>query len=124
MGFGEGVGLKIVEKWVDYFVYHKKVELEKIEMKFQIESNQADNPIIEVTQAVQLADYVLELKFSDGKANRVDFKKFLEAASHPEIRKYLDPKNFSEFELKDGNVIWNDYELIFPIGDLYSGEIG
>jgi hypothetical protein len=116
--------LRNFEKWVDYFVYHKKVELEKIEMNFQIELNQADNPIIEVTQVIQLVDYVLESKFSDGKTTRVEFKKFLEAASHPEIRKYLDSKNFSEFELKDGNVIWNDYELIFPISDLYSGEIG
>jgi hypothetical protein len=35
VGFGEGVGLKIVEKWVDYFVYHKKVELEKINTRLK-----------------------------------------------------------------------------------------
>ncbi len=28
--FLESYGLKIVAKWVDYFVYHKKIEFEKI----------------------------------------------------------------------------------------------
>jgi hypothetical protein len=92
-------------------------------MKFQIESDEVSNPIIEVTQAAQIADYVLELKFSDGKTKRVDFKKFLSGAHHPEIQKYLNQEQFKAFEVKDGNVIWNDYELIFPISDLYSGKI-
>jgi hypothetical protein len=92
-------------------------------MKFQIESHEVSNPTIEVIQAVQIADYILELKFSDGKTNRVDFEKFLSNTCHPEIRKYLIQENFRTFEIKDGNVIWNDYDLIFPIEDLYSGKI-
>jgi hypothetical protein len=33
--FLEMFGMKIVEKWVDYFVYHKKVEFEKINSKLK-----------------------------------------------------------------------------------------
>jgi hypothetical protein len=92
-------------------------------MKFHIESPVADYPILEVIQAKHLADYILEVKFSDGKSNRIDFKEFLTNSSHPEIRKYLDQGLFSTYEVKDGNVIWNDYDLIFPLVDLYSGKI-
>lgn len=92
-------------------------------MKFKIESPDADNPIIEVIQATQIADFILKVKFSDGKTNQIDFKEFLSSSSHPEIRKYLDQGLFSTFEIKDGNVIWNDYDLIFPLADLYSGKI-
>jgi hypothetical protein len=65
-------------------------------MKFRIESLEADNP-------------VLEVKFSDGKINQINFKEFLSRSSRPEICKYLDQDLFSTFEVKDGNVIWNDY---------------
>ena len=30
---------------------------------------------------------------------------------------------FSNFSLKDGNLNWNDYDLIFPIADLYNDQI-
>ncbi|GAB2474946.1 MULTISPECIES: DUF4160 domain-containing protein [Algoriphagus] len=33
--FLDKFGLKIVEKWVDYFIYHKRVEFEKINSKLK-----------------------------------------------------------------------------------------
>lgn len=92
-------------------------------MKFHIESLETNNPLLEVIEATQLSDSMLEVKFSDGKINQIDFKEFLSRSSPPEIRKYLDQDLFSTFEVKDGNVIWNDYDLIFPLADLYSGKI-
>lgn len=92
-------------------------------MKFHIESLEPDNPVLEVIQAIQLSDYMLEVKFSDGKINQIDFKEFLSRSSHPEICKYLNQDLFSTFEVKDGNVIWKDFDLIFPLADLYSGKI-
>ncbi|MBC6365463.1 DUF2442 domain-containing protein [Algoriphagus sp. AK58] len=92
-------------------------------MKFNIESPVADYPILEVIQAKHIADYVLEITFNDGISNRIDFRDFLSGSSHPEIRKYLDQSLFLTFEVKDGNVIWNDHDLIFPLADLYSGKI-
>jgi protein associated with RNAse G/E len=92
-------------------------------MRFQIETPEAVHPIIKVSQAIKVGDYSLEIKFSDGKINQIDFQEFLEKSVHPEIRKYLDQALFEAFEVKDGNVSWNDYDLIFPMADLYSGKI-
>jgi hypothetical protein len=61
---------------------------------------------------------------SDGKENLVDFKPFLSKSLHPSIKKYLDENMFSNFSLTDGNLNWNDYDLIFPLSDLYNGQIG
>ena len=41
----------------------------------------------------------------------------------PEIRKYLDLDTFKGFVINFGNLMWNDYDLCFSIGDLYSGVI-
>jgi len=53
----------------------------------------------------------------------VDFKPFLELSLHPSIKKYLEGKRFKEFKIVDGNLNWNDYDLIFPVEDLYAGHI-
>jgi hypothetical protein len=52
-----------------------------------------------------------------------DFQSFLESSLHPSIRKYLDEKKFTQFKIVDGNLNWNDYDLIFPIDDLYKGNL-
>jgi hypothetical protein len=53
----------------------------------------------------------------------VDFKLFLESSSHPSIKKYLDETKFQQFIITDGNLNWNDYDLIFPIADLHKGIV-
>jgi hypothetical protein len=42
---------------------------------------------------------------------------------HPEIRKWLDPAAFSTFRVVYGDLVWGDYELCFPVADLYRGVI-
>ncbi len=42
---------------------------------------------------------------------------------HPDIRKYQNKKLFKHFKVEHGDVEWNDYELVFPIYDLYQGVI-
>jgi hypothetical protein len=64
----------------------------------------------------------LEIAFSDGHIQKIDFAPFLKQA-HPELRKYLDEKEFSRFSVEHGNLIWNDYEMCFPIEALYSGKL-
>ena len=39
------------------------------------------------------------------------------------IRKYLDVELFQQFSLIYGDLVWHDYELCFPIADLYEGTI-
>lgn len=79
--------------------------------------------IIEVKSAIYNGDYSVNLCFSDGTKQTIDFGPFLSNSLHPSISKYLDKKLFSEFKIVDGNLNWNDYDLIFPIEDLYSGTI-
>jgi len=79
---------------------------------------------LKIDSAKYLSDYAIRLKFSDGKEILVDFKPFLSKSLHPSIKKYLDENKFSNFSLTDGNLNWNDYDLIFPVSDLYNGQIG
>ncbi|MCU4158061.1 DUF2442 domain-containing protein [Carboxylicivirga sp. A043] len=79
---------------------------------------------IRIDSAKYLSDYAIRITFSDGQEKLVDFKPFLSKALHPSIKKYLNEKMFSNFSLIDGNLNWNDYDLVFPIDELYKGEIG
>ena len=78
---------------------------------------------INVEKAKYLGDYAFRLRFSDGTEKLVDFKSFLKKSQHPSIRKYLKEELFSNFQIVDGNLNWNDYDLIFPVWDLYTGHI-
>ena len=64
----------------------------------------------------------LEIIFSDGHIQHVDFGPFLRQA-HPELRKYLNGTEFAQFKVEHGNLIWNDYEMCFPIEALYTGKL-
>jgi hypothetical protein len=80
--------------------------------------------VIEITEANYINDYDIKISFNDGTTQVVDFKPFLSKALHPSISKYLDLSLFSEFKVSNGNLNWNDYDMIFPIHDLYEGKIG
>jgi len=79
--------------------------------------------LIDIRSAKYIGDFAIRVFFSDGFNRLVDFKPFLETSLHPSIRKYLDEDRFKQFEIVDGNLNWNDYDLIFPIGDLYDGKL-
>lgn len=92
-------------------------------MKIIAEYNEIDTDLIEIKSATFIGDYAIRIIFNDGVNKLVDFKSFLETSSHPSIRKYLDEAVFIQFAIVDGNLNWNDYDLIFPIYDLYLGRI-
>ena len=83
---------------------------------FQIE-------LIEIKTAKYIGDFAIRLFFSDGLNRLVDFKPFLESSLHPSIRKYLDEDRFKQFQIIEGNLNWNNYDLIFPVYDLYRGKL-
>ena len=66
---------------------------------------------------------VTEIRYSDvaGRAPLEfrEFKPFLAHARHPDLRVYLDPAMFSTFRIEYGELVWGDYDLCFPIIDLY-----
>jgi len=79
--------------------------------------------LIEVKTAKYIGDFAIRLTFNDGSSKLVDFKPFLENSLHPSIRTYLQESKFRNYKIIDGNLNWNDYDLIFPLEDLYEGEI-
>jgi len=79
--------------------------------------------VITVEKVKQLDDYKLELLFNDQSRQVVDFLPFLSSSLNPLITKYLDAKEFSKFEINEGDLEWNDYDLCFPIADLYENRI-
>jgi len=38
-------------------------------------------------------------------------------------KKYLDMQLFEKYTIEYGDIIWNDYELCFPIWKLHEGKI-
>ena len=79
--------------------------------------------VISIISAVHTGEYKIKLTFSDGVEREIDFATFLNSAKNPMARKYLDKKLFRSFEIEYGDIIWNDYEMCFPIWDLYEGKI-
>jgi hypothetical protein len=78
---------------------------------------------ISIEVAKHLVNYKIHLKFNDGKERILDFRKFILESKHPDIQKYQNIELFKKFNLKYGEIEWNDYELAFPIYDLYQGKI-
>ena len=79
--------------------------------------------IVDLIGAEHLSGYKLNLRFSDGSERVIDFKSFLKNSRNPMIRAYLSPDRFRQFSIEHGDLIWNDYDLCFPMADLYEGNI-
>jgi len=85
--------------------------------------SEAIEQAIDLTEAQYHQGYQLTLQFSDGSERVVDFEPFLRRSKHPQIQSYLNPDRFKQFQIVDGNLDWNDFELCFPLMDLYTGKI-
>ena len=70
-----------------------------------------------------MGDHKLKLSFNDGMEQMIDFGPFLSASLNPLIRKYLNPEVFKKYEIDNGDLEWNDYDLCFPVADLYENNI-
>ncbi len=82
-----------------------------------------DEQIIFVEKVNHISNFKLELEFNDKTSQIIDFYPFLSVSLNPLIRKYLSPKEFAKFEIEGGDLEWNDYDLCFPIADLYENKI-
>jgi hypothetical protein len=92
-------------------------------MKILIDYSKTSQKVISVENADYMGDYVLEILFSDQSRKKVSYKEFLSKSQHHSIIKYLNEESFSKFKIIDGNLNWNDCEMIFSISDLYEGKI-
>ena len=89
--------------------------------KYNTTDSTAD--LIEVQSANYIGNYVISTLFTDHHKKMVDFKPFLTKSLHPSISKYLNENLFKQFEIINGNLNWNDYDLIFPVHNLYEGKV-
>jgi hypothetical protein len=78
---------------------------------------------INIISATLIEEYRIQLVFDDNTAQEIDFKPFLTRSHHPDIRAYLDPVRFADFSVEYGELVWGDYELCFPVIDLYRNTI-
>ena len=79
--------------------------------------------VVNIVQAASDGDYRLRLTFDDGHQQTIDFYPFLARAVHPDIRAYLNLGRFAEYAIVHGELVWGDYNLCFPMGDLYNNSI-
>ena len=79
---------------------------------------------VDIVCAESAGRYRLDLTFSDGHTVSIDFGPFIRNSMNPETRRFLDEKAFMQFSLRQGNLVWGDYEMCFPVADLYEGSIG
>ena len=83
----------------------------------------AKNAVVGIVSAKYVSGYKLKIHFSDGSARTIDFGPFLQSSTNPIIRAFLDPGRFAEFNVSNGDLMWGDFELCFPIADLYEDRI-
>ncbi len=79
--------------------------------------------VVSIDRAEYKGDYVINLQFSDGVEKTIDFESFLKNAKNPMTKKYIDKELFKSYTINFGDLIWNDYEMCFPIWDLHEGRI-
>ena len=78
---------------------------------------------IYVVSAEDAGNLCVRLTFNDGHKSVVDIGEFIRQHPHPQYNKYLDPILFRTFVIDDGNVVWGeDWDLIFPVENLYIGK--
>ena len=78
---------------------------------------------LEIREAKYVPRYKVDLRFNDGARRVVDFAPFLKRATNPMFTKYRRLKEFKAFQIRDGDLMWGDFEMIFPIADLRKGKI-
>ena len=79
--------------------------------------------IVSIQKADYLGEYRINFQFSDGIKKTIDFGEFLKKAKNPMTKKYQDKQLFQSNPIEYGDIIWNDYEMCFPIWDLHEGQI-
>ena len=82
-----------------------------------------ESQVISIHAVEYCNEYKLKITFNDGTIQIVDFYPFLSRSFNPLIRKYLEIDLFQNYSIDQGYLEWNDYDLCFPIADLYENHI-
>ena len=79
--------------------------------------------VIEITNAKYLEGYKVKIVFNDNTIKTIDFEDFLKVSGNPMTKKFLNKEKFRSFKLVYGDLVWGDFEMCFPIWDLYEGHV-
>lgn len=78
---------------------------------------------LSIVHATYLDDYTVRITFADDTVRDIDFGGFLYKHPHPQWDKYRNLKKFQKFKIEGNNIVWGkNWDLIFPISDLYAGK--
>ena len=79
---------------------------------------------MKIVKAEYIEAYKVKLTFDDKKHRTVDFGEFILNSTYETFNQYKDLKKFKRFALENGNIVWGkDWDLIFPLEQLYEGKI-
>jgi hypothetical protein len=93
-------------------------------MRITVEYSNKKQIPLRIVSAKYKSDYIVELVFSDKRKKTVKFGSFLRNSMHPTIRSYLKEEKFKKFHIDNGNIVWGkNWDLVFPIEQLYNGKI-
>ncbi len=92
-------------------------------MKFEFKGTADAAPIPKIVRAEYAGSFCIHLWFSNGIVRLVDFKSFLFENALPDVAAYTDESRFKMFRIDAGNLMWGDFEMIFPLEDLYTGQL-
>lgn len=81
-----------------------------------------ENQLIIIENAQYVDSYKIRLLFNDHTVQTIDFENFILSSNNPHIAKYSNLELFKSFSITDGDLEWNDYDLCFPIADLYENK--
>lgn len=79
---------------------------------------------INIIKVEYVGNLSVKVVFNDNTINTIDVGDFIKKHPHPQYNKYLDEKNFKKFKIDLGNIVWgSNWDLIFPLEQLYKGKI-
>lgn len=82
-----------------------------------------NNNILKIISANYLHGHTIRIVFNNNITRDVDFFPFLTNSTNHQIRDYLSIEKFKTFKIVNNDLMWEDFDLLFPINDLYSGKI-
>ena len=79
---------------------------------------------VSIIKAEYAGNLSVKVLFNDNTTNTIDVGKFIKKHPHPQYDKYLEEKEFKKFKIDLGNIVWgNNWDLVFPLEQLYKGKI-
>jgi len=80
---------------------------------------------LSILSAKYIAPLSIEIYFSDNTKRIVNIGEYIKKHPHIQYNIYLNEKKFKEFKIEMGNIVWGkNWDMIFPVQDLYNGLIG